>query len=58
MNSAEAQGFPPEPWAFVIRQVDHDAYLLYTGGEISLVNTSTLTRLIGNLLKGTNHDER
>jgi hypothetical protein len=48
----EAQEFPRESWAFVVIRVDHDSYLIGRGGEVSLVDTTTLKYLIGTLLKG------
>lgn len=51
-SDTEAQGFPTESWAFVVRMVGHDAYLISNRGEVSLVDHITLIYLIGKLLKG------
>jgi hypothetical protein len=48
----ETQDFPRESWVFLVRRVDHDSYLISRGGEVSLVDATTLKYLIGKLLKG------
>jgi hypothetical protein len=52
MSGDETQDFPRESWVFVVRRMDHDSYLISRGGEVSLVDTTTLRYLIGKLLKG------
>jgi hypothetical protein len=46
------QDFPPESWVFVVHVLDHETYLISSGGEVSLVDKATLMYLIGKLLKG------
>ena len=50
-NTPEAQDFPRESWAFLVRRLENDAYLIYLSGEVSLVTEVRLRYLIGTLLK-------
>lgn len=47
----EAQDFPRESWAFVVRMLDYESYLIYYRGEISLVDKASLGLLMGKILK-------
>lgn len=46
-----AQDFPRESWAFLVRKLDHESYLIYYRGEISLLDRTSLMYLIGKILK-------
>ena len=52
MTPEETQDFPRESWVFLVRMLAKDAYLISRGGEISLVDETTLMYLMGKLLKG------
>lgn len=49
--ATEAQDFPRESWAFVVRMVDDASYLIYYRGEISLLDATSLTYLMEKILK-------
>lgn len=49
--TAEAQDFPRESWAFVVRMVSDESYLIYYRGEISLLDRTSFRKLMRKILK-------